>query len=64
MTPLKILCLVCQKEGLHSDVGIPGGGWRLAPGPRIGGYTCSQVCDDVITAHDEALKEKKKGKKK
>jgi hypothetical protein len=57
-----IVCVVCQKEGMSGD--CHSAGWRLAPN-RIGGYTCSVVCDDKVVAYDKALKEKnKQGKKK
>lgn len=62
---MKIVCLVCEKEGVHGDVGNPphGKGWFLASN-RIGGYTCSKVCDDVILAHDEQKKAEKEAAKK
>jgi hypothetical protein len=61
-----IECVVCEKKGTHEDVGNPplGNGWRLAPGSRIGGYTCSEVCDDIVVAYDEKIKAEKEAAKK
>lgn len=56
-----IVCLVCGKQGEPKDVHATG--WRLAPN-RVGGYTCSIPCDDVIVAYDEAKKAEAKALKK
>jgi predicted nucleic acid-binding Zn ribbon protein len=56
-----IHCLVCGKAGQYGDVGLRG--WRMAAN-RMGGYTCSPVCDDVITAYDKAQKDAKKSASK
>jgi hypothetical protein len=61
-----ITCVVCEKPGTYADVGNPplGNGWRLAPGPRVGGYTCSVECDDIVVAYDEKIKAEKEAAKK
>lgn len=56
-----IFCLACNKQGQYGDV--HGNGWRLAPN-RLGGYTCSIPCDNLITAYDEAKKQAEKQAKK
>lgn len=53
-------CLVC---GITNDDPVCKGGWMLAPN-RVGGYTCSKACDDVILAYDEQKKAEQKAAKK
>jgi hypothetical protein len=55
-----LTCLVCGKLG---DPGsVVNHGWRLAPN-RVGGYTCSVMCDDVITVYDDRKKAEAKAVK-